>query len=338
MKRLWCIVLLAALIGGCSLIDDDLSVCGTDLLVSYQMRLETNVQMTINEELALEIEAPIAAALKQWLSPMFSGKAHDLDMSFYSLDSLDRLRHHQSEVINAEQKSFTLYIPREDYMHMAVVNIADNAYMSLTDTQHSSTARLALSKLDTLPSQPTAVYTARLPMEMAKDTVEQYSVHLYMTNCAIALAIDTLRTPVEKIDVVLSGTASGFAIRDSVFTYDHPCLCRMEKVMERCYAAVTLPTRDSIVAEEKPAPIAHRSPSAISNPPALWEMRAYVTLPSGTVTETILSGSEPLRAGTLTIIRTNLNEDGALEPLDNSDVGATVTLDWKQGGEHNIDI
>ena len=100
----------------------------------------------------------------------------------------------------------------------------------------------------------------------------------------------------------------------------------------------TVAAKDSIVAEEKPAPIAQRSPATISNPPALWEVRAYVTLPSGTVTETILSGSEPLRAGTLTIIRTNLHEDGAIMPIASPEVGASVTLDWKKGGEHNIDI
>ena len=95
MKSKHYIVLLIWLFisAGCRLIDDDLSVCGTesDYLINYQVRLVTEVHMAIDEKLSLDIEKPIADALKAWSDTIFSGNAHDLDMYFYSLDGTNEL-------------------------------------------------------------------------------------------------------------------------------------------------------------------------------------------------------------------------------------------------------
>jgi len=324
---------------GCTLIDDDLSVCGTDYIINYEMRLVTDMQMTINEELSLDIEQKMADTLRHWLAPTTSGHAHDLDVSFYSLDGTDELKHHWNEVIDATQKSYTLYIPREDYMHLAVVNIAENDNVSLSGAQHSATMRLNQKEMDTLPSHPTAIFTAREKMEMLSmnDSILQFDVHLYMVSSAVALVVDSIEVPVTSMKVLLSGTATGFEVKDSVFTYAHPSLIRMERLTDQCYAAVAWPSRDEQTAA---APCLAGAPrkTAQEDEPAYWELRAYVNLPDGTTTETVLSVHKPLLAGTLEIICVNMKGDGSLQPIGKPEVGASVQLDWKDGSTHEIEI
>ena len=336
MKRLACILSIFVLFIGCSIIDDDLSVCGEDYTINFEMRLVTDMQMTINEELTLEIEESMALALKEWLGPILSGRAHDLNVNFYSLDERDMLRHHWDDVIDATQKSYTLNIPREDYMHLAVVNIAENSNVSLLGENHSATMRLEQRLGDTLETQPTAVYTAREVMLMAQDTTrEKFDVHLYMLNNVVALVIDTLGVAFPEMDVVLSGTATGFNVLDSTFTFAHPSLLRATRLTDQCYAVVGWPSRDSVSAGPAQAKAA-----TAADETTYWEVRSYVKLPNGTTTETVFSFYEPLEAGALEIIRVNMAEDGSLEPIDDDkyEMGASVTLDWKEGSEHNIDI
>ncbi len=335
MKRLACIVSIFVLFIGCSIIDDDLSVCGDPYTINYEMRLVTDMQMTINEELTLAIEEKMAVALKEWLGPIITGQAHDLSVNFYSLDGQDKLKEHWEDVIDATQKSYTLTIPREDYMHLAVVNIAENDNVSLLGQQHSSTLRLEQKEADTLSSQATAAYTARELMLMAQDTVkDKYDVHLYMVNSVVALVIDTLGASFRGMDVVLSGTATGFNVKDSTFTFEHPSIIRADRLMDQCYAVVTWPSRDSVSAGPALAP------AATAEEPTFWELRSYVKLPNGTTTMTAFSIHKPLDAGALEIIRVNMKEDGSLEPVDDGkyEMGATVTLDWKQGSDYEIDM
>lgn len=302
----------------------------------YEVRLQTDIQLTIQERLSLDIEQNVADTLKQWLDPIFSGRAHDLHMNFYSLDGKDQLRYSSYEVIDARQKSFTLYIPREDYMHLAVVNITDNKHVSLSGTQHSSSTRINQAEGDILPSQTTAIYTARQLMRMSVDTVENFDVHLYMVSSAVALVIDTLPANMPRMDVLYSGGATGFSVIDSTYSFDHPSLIRAERLMNRCYSVVAWPSRG--YSEDNPQSPSLK-PSATREQEAFWELRCYVPLPNGKTTETVLSSYKPLKAGTLEVVRVNMRSDGSLEPLDETqEVGASVTLDWKEGGEHNIDI
>ena len=341
MKRLACIVSIFALFIGCSIIDDDLSLCGNRYTIDYEMRMVTDMQMTINEELTLEIEESMSLALKDWLGPILSGRAHDLNVNFYSLDGRDVLKQHWEDVIDATQKSYTLNIPREDYMHLAVVNIAENSTMSLSGEKHAATMRLEQRKGDTLTTQPTAVYTAREKMLMAQDTtISKFDVHLYMVNCVVALVIDSLGVPLPEMDVQLSGTATGFNVLDSTFTFEHPSILRATRLMDKCYAVVAWPSKD---AEERLPVTGYRlqgNSKAKTEDETYWEVRSYVKLPSGSVTETVFSMHKPLEAGTIVIIRANMEEDGSLDPLntERNEVGVSVKLDWNDGGTHEIDI
>ena len=327
VASLWCFV-------GCSIIDDDLSVCGpdnTDYYLHYTMQLVTHMQTKVDDQLAPVGETALADTLKSWLAPVFSGVAHDLHMNFYATDEAGELKQNRSEIIDASQKSYTLTIPREDYMHLAIVNIQDNASIAMMGAQYAPSLRLTQVNGDTLRSHPTAVYTARLPMRMSDNIDQSFHVDLYMVSCAVALVIDTPSFAMPPMKVLLSGTATGFNVRDSVFTYSKS-LIRAEQVTNRCYAAVALPSphgSDSTAMSPKKAKVADAT---------LWQLRAYVTLPDGKITETILSIDTPLDAGAVEIIRVSLLADGSIIPLGNPHVGASVTLDWKDGSSQNVDI
>jgi len=337
IKHYIVLLILVLTSASCRLIDDDLSVCGTEseYLIDYRVKLVTEIHMEIDEKLSSDIEKPIADALKSWSDTIFSGHAHDLDMNFYSLGGTDELKHHFAEIIDASQKSYTLTIPREDYRHLALANIVDNPSVSIYGRSRASALFVAQQERDTVASHTTAVYTARLPMYMTDSGNLSFDVHLYMTSCAVALAIidsTTSAKPTMK-NVLLSGTATGFSVSDSVYSFSKPSLIRAQKVMDQCYVAVAFPSRDSLVTTPAPLPGMAYAPQV---DPSLWELRAYVQTQDGKITENILTVNKPLKAGTLEIIKVYMRDDGTLVPVQNAMVGVSVTLDWKEGGTHDV--
>jgi len=254
-------------------------------------------------------------------------------MQFYSLDEQDLLRNSWHEIVDATHATYTLYIPREDYMHLALVNTMDNVNISVAGASHSATMNLLQNKTDTLPSYNTAIYSARQSMLMSDTTVHSYHVNLYMVTSAVTLIVDSDSDELRDMSVFVSGTASEFAVRDSVYAFTYPSLIRMEEVNTRCYAAVTMPSPDEASSSLAPA----RMPAA-GKASHLWQLRAYTTMPDGTTTETLISLNSPLKAGTLEIIRVKQLPDGSIQPVQNIEASVSVTLDWKDAGSHTIDL
>lgn len=332
MKHRITIFIALLVLGGCSLIDDDLSVCGVDCRIDYEMRLVTNMRVKIEDVLRAEADKPLADTLTKWFAPIFSATAHDIDMSFFSTDGMDELRHRAVEIVDNNQTTFTFYLPREDYQHIAVVNSADNGELSLHGKDHAATYKIITSDNDTLRSQRTAVYTASQPINASiEDDTHVFHVNLYMISSAVALVLSEDAKSMPKIETFLCGTASGFEVRDSLFTYTGSVPVRCDQVTEQCFAVVSLPSPDAAAAS--PARF-----KALQAAASLWQLKVYVTLPDGTVTETVLNVDYPLEAGTLEVIKCDVRDNGELVPVDNAHVGATVQLDWKDGGTREIDI
>lgn len=328
------LLLIAVATAGCHLIDDDLSVCGTNANINYELRLVTEVQMQIDERISSETDKPIADALKAWSKPFFSGTAHDLDMSFFSLDGDGELLEHKSDTIDASQKSYTLYIPRKDYQHLAVVNITENKNVSLMGGQYANSMRITQHDYDTLDSHNTAFYTARLPMYMAdKDSDLTFNVHLYMVSCGVALVLTADGSTIPTVrNVVLNGTATSFNINDSTFSYTGSRPVRFDQLINRCYATIAMPSPDAPKAESAKRKVE----SQLAEDNALWKVRFYASMPDGKITETVLSIPYALKAGTLEIIKAQLQDDGSLLVVENMEVGATINLDWKEGSEQEL--
>ncbi|MBQ7530505.1 MAG: hypothetical protein IJT12_02210 [Paludibacteraceae bacterium] len=334
VKRIHILLIVLLSLSGCSLIDDDLSVCGVDCRIDYQMRLQTNMRMTVTDKLHADSDKPLADSLANWLAPIFSAHAHDVELSFYSADDgLDELKHHSTEIVDDQSKTFTFYLPRENYRHLAVVNSMDNGQIVLRGKEHSATYEVATKDADTLQSQPTAIYTAREQINAAgEEDSYVFTVNLYMASSAVALVLYDGVDAMQHIEVYLNGTASGLSVGDSVYTFSNSCPVRCEQVTERCYAAVSLPSRGK---ESALAGAPKRTGEVADN---YWQLDAFVTLPDGTITETKLDIDYPLAADALEIIKCSVQDDGSLVPIENAHIGATVLLDWKSGGEHVIDI
>ena len=124
-KGLTCICLLLTLLA-CSSIDEDLSDCGSDYELNYELRLVTNMTTELQTQLTTQTDVNIAQALRTHLQNIFTDFAHDVDLSFYDTQG-DSLRlHHDEHIMDANQASYTLYLPMRQYMHLAAANVVNN--------------------------------------------------------------------------------------------------------------------------------------------------------------------------------------------------------------------
>ena len=320
----------------CSPIDEDLSDCVTteDYKVDYELRLVTNMTTELQTVLSLQADVNMVAALTKYLSTIFTDHAKDVDLSFYDTTGDSLRMHHKEDIINANQSTYTLNLPRQKYMHAAIANKLDNPVVDVTGDDRCHRSRLLQLKGDTIDAHTTGVFTARQPMEMVEGVDQTFNVHLYMANCAAALVVDTTAVPIARMRVYATGFASAFNIVDSIYVYDpQPSIVRTQRITDAAdglvsFCTVNFPSQDpeatrSIIETEEPF-------IADDASQALWQFLVYVTLPDGSITETRLGLTKPLRAGQLKILRVWLNPDGSVES-NQQEVVASVTLDWKEG-------
>lgn len=324
-------LLLSLLVATCSAIDEDLSDCGDDYELNYQLRLVTNMTTELNTVLHTETDVQLAQALRTHLSQIFTDRAHDVDLSFYDTRD-DSLRlHHDQHVMDANQASYTLYLQRRQYMHLALANLQRAGTVTLQNDHSCHTSKLVQQQGDVVGSHHTGLFTARQPMTVLEGIDQVFNVRLYMANCAAALVLDTTHIQVKKIEVYLDRLANSFNVCDSTYVFDRqqavvaapvaiqlPAASRADqpdKVL--CYCGVAFPSRDAALPGEQ----------------GIWQLRIYVTMPDGKITETTLHVRERLPAGNLKIIRAKVEEQGVVE-CSASEVGASVTLDWKPGSQY----
>ena len=324
---------------GCSTIDDDLSDCGNSFAMDYQLRLVTNMTTELKTQLTTMTELSVANALTAHLKDIFTDFAHDVDLSFYDTEgALNRLQHDQ-HIMDANQSSYTLTLPMRKYMHLAIANIADNDMVGLENDEYSYSSVLqqvdgkVTDGIEILSSHTTGLFTARQPMEVLSGIDQTFNVRLYMANSAVTLVLDPKGQAYTDLKVYATGFASAFYIGDSIYVFsDKPPLIEAEPVASDndllCFCSTNFPSRDAV-------PSASRSGAGENV--SLWQFKIYLTKPDGNVTETILDIDEPLKAGDLKIIKGELDDEGAVRPYD-STVGVSVTLNWNEGGNHEVPL
>lgn len=336
MRSKYCgMILLSTLLllpTSCSIIDEDLSDCGVDNSIIYEMKIVTKVQTELQTELNTEYEIPVAESLASALSNIFTDKAHDIDLSFYNTDNI-RERHDQ-HIMDASSAQYVLYLPERDYRHLAVANIMDAHNVSLISTETNPLDMQLLQESgDTIESHNTGMFTAREIIQVCNCT-EAFYVDLYMVNSCTALVVDTAGVDVKGVRMFATDFATDFAVSDSLYHFaSNPVVrsCELNIPVEChriCHYVVSFPSRDEAI------PLSS-STRATTN--ACYRVTAYITLPDGTVTENIISVEQPLLAGRLKIIKLQMKPDGSLTPVS-QDVGVSVTLDWKQGGTYEPEI
>jgi hypothetical protein len=269
----------------------------------------------------------VAESLREHLKDIFSDKAHDIDLSFYDTEG-DMIRlQHKRDIIDANQTSYTLTLPMQEYMHLAVANIAENHVVGLSNDENCHTSMLEQTDDSPIASHTTGLFTARLPMEVLSDVSQTFNVKLYMANSAVALVLDTKGHAYSDIKVYATGFAKEFMIEDSTYVFpEKEVLVRADKVETGndllCFCSVNFPSHN---------------PDEVGADEPLWQLRVYVTMPDGSITETKIDIKEQLKAGELKIIKGELDDEGAVRPTD-STVGISVTLDWNDAGHHDIDL
>lgn len=335
------LILLAVAFTGCSLVDEDMRDCETDYTLDYELRLVTNMTTELQTQLGLVTDVNVASAIKTYLKDVFTDHAHDVDLGFYDVVADSVLLHRENHVMDANQSSYTLYIPVRRYMHVATANVEQNPLLSLDGTEKCHTLRAVQQVRDTITSHKTGFFTARLPMDIKEGVDQQFDVRLYMANCASALVLDTLGSQIKDIRVYASGFATGFNLADSTYRFDASPIVKARRVPVEgenaplCFSTVTFPSRDvtdtKVVIETEDPFVSE----AAETP--LWQYRVYILLADGTITETILGVRLPLRAGQLKVIRVRVMPDGSAMSLDHY-VGVSVTLKWNEGASWELEI
>lgn len=250
--------------------------------------------------------------------------------------------------MDANQRSYTLYLPMREYMHLAAANLVNNTQVNLADDQRCHPSKLLQQSADTIRPHNTGLFTARLPMDVRENEDQTFKVKLYMANCACALVLDNQGYDTRGMQVFSSGFASGFNINDSTFAFNgKPFVVKTDELnvknnRQQCFCSVNYPSREP---EATRAVIETEEPFiAKEDQESLWEFRVYVpyydpvqTRADNKITETVLRVRKPLRAGQLTIIKGKVLPDGSVT-TDMREVGISVTLDWKPGTVFNPEI
>lgn len=329
---------------GCSLLDENLQDCEKDHLLNYELRLVTNMTTELTTQLetdiSTDVELSAAAALRNYLKDIFTDFAHDVDLSFYDVEGDSVRLHHESHIMDANQSSYTLYIPVHRYMHTAVANVVDNSLVTLEEDEFCHKGHLHQTIADTVSTHNTGLFTARLPMDVLEDMDQTFNVHLYMANCATAIVVDTVGSHIKDIKMHLTGFATDYNICDSTYTFQYTPVVKSDKLElsipgGMCFASVNYPSRDT-----RPTKSIFETTDPFLSETAtnsLWQIRAYATLKDGTVTETKLGVSKPLRAGQFKIFKVKALNNGSVQPED-PDIAVSVALDWQAGQEHEIEL
>ena len=342
--KIWLLLSACWLMAGCcTYIDDDLSDCGPvekDFELDYELRLVTNITTEISTQLNTTTDVNVANALRTHLKDIFTDYAHDVDLSFYDTENAQERLHHENPTMNASEKSYTLNLPMREYMHLAAANIKDNQVVELTEDSRCPTSNLATVAADQeiIDSHTTGLFTARQPMRVLENVSQTFHVRLYMANCAEALVIDPRGHTVKDIKVYATGFATKFHINDSTYTFAEKApnvrAVKLDTGADKlCYCAVNFPSKD----EDNMRTVIEVPFDGDETAEVYWQFRVYVTMEDDSVTESLLSVRKPNHAGQLTILQGYMGDDGDVR-TDDQTVGVSVTLNWNDGGQHDVDL
>lgn len=317
--------------------DEDLRDCGTDYSLDYELTLVTNVSTEISTELettlSTDLELSAALALREYLNNIFTDYAHDVDLSFYDVVEDSVRLHHEELIMDANQSSYTLYIPVRRYMHTALANLTKDPVIEVVDGDYCHREKLQQMDQDTLNSHTTGLFSARQYMDIQEGVEQHFDVHLYMANSATAILVDTAGSHIRDLKVFATGFATDFSVTDSLYHFNASPVFRMDRLPLTenggcCFASVHFPSRNpedtKSVIDSDDIFVTTEAESA------LWQLKAYVTMADGTVTESILGVGEPLHAGELKILKGKVLDNGAIQP-DDPTIGVNVTLQWNSG-------
>ena len=335
MKRqfkFWTLVLpLMLLTQSCSYIYDDCSDCAKYYQVTYRLDVVSNINMQLRDELKADAGSKTLKTLGNYFQDIFQPASTEAHLGFYPVDGDEPILF--SRMVEGRSASVSLSIPADNYRHIAVIGQNDPS-ISLADSMTASKTRLTQFMTDTVVSHTKAAFAGTLDMNVSGNADQQWVVNLYPADAGVAVVMKD-NPKVSRVRAFLGGLATSFTPDDSTWHWDHASLMRTVPVNvdgtdSTAYCAVAFPSR-ALAAAAKGL----QTRSGENN--ALWYVDIFADMPNGSVTRTVLTLSEQLHAGDIRVIRVKINDDGGISTTD-SNVGASVTLDWKKGGEYNPDL
>lgn len=318
-------LLAAALLPATSCIDEDLDRCGSEYPIEYRLQLAAEPRATLESELSQSYEQEVKQLLVDDLGDVLSGEASVFDMYFYSEDYGGALTHQETAKERADRLSLAVYLRTDVYDNIAVASSAEVSGLSLEGSDRYGDMVLRQPSGETIDSHAAAVYAGRKRLDLA-DGSAQYVVDLYMQNSVPVVTVDRGTSAATLADALVGGTASAVECADSVFVFDGASsvkMCRVDASRYSAYHAVCFPSRDAVTRTDGAA--------------ALWTVEIHARAADGDYTRSVLSIEEPLKAGELMVVKTRLKDDGSIV-CDDPEVGVSVELDWKPGGDYDIEI
>lgn len=321
-------------LGGClasawwlaaSCINEDLSKCGRDYSVDYELKLSASLQQALDEEFVTTGEQALETRLRSDLGNVLSDKARVMDLSFFEAQGGELVKH-QRMTPDAHETSVTVYMNRNSYYNVALAATDTENEVGISGGDSYDGIRLLQLEADTVEAYHSALYMGLERMALS-DTSAHYYVPLYMVNAVPVLVISRGGSTASLISAYVRGTASGLCCADSMYVYNRSAVMRTERTDAGSLTAfhcVCFPSADT--------PVRRRATDG-----SLWEMDAYTRTAEGKYVRNTLYVKEPLRAGAMQVIKVKLNNDGTLT-ADNPEVGVSVELNWQPGGDIDIDI
>ncbi len=360
-------LLTASALGSCALIDERQKDCPEEMSLTCTVNLVSNKEEEMNDKLGTLHDLPLRAALEDYLSDVFVSSTRDVDMLFYDQRKRGKMTFRESEVMDAEQRVFSLQVPASDYRVAGVSNLTAVPVLSLQDEEDGyALALVHKTSRSVVPSHPSAVYAARQRMLVRDRGDQTFGIQFHMANAAAALALNCDSCEVRNLRATFTGLADSFRILDSAYSFDQHIVMEADVIDARPYVDdseeaerfiydtfwerwTKLPLMVCTVGFPSP----NVGSAVIGTYPIVWTIELYVTLADGSTTRSDIYIGRPLEAGRLMIIKGWLTENGGFmatpphppyvppppvdpdQPADSTVVGVSVVLNWNNAGNYN---
>lgn len=289
----------------CSLIDDDTNCvsCNTRTFECH-VHVSTRIDSLLTSQIHGDGSEALQSTLASYYLGLFNVSTRSVGFGFYDVATGDLLDE-ESRTMQGNDATFSIGLPKGNLRCVAVSPDSAMGQDSLVAIQ-----------------QPQ--YSGRLLM---KEGDSRYSVNLYPVDAQVAL-VARADSSISAVSVTAEGLASSFSLGDSIYHRNGNIATQLtlqssaSTSVYSTYAGTLLPSFNATRANESSEP---------------WRLIVLATTATGSVTRTVLTISKPLLPADIRVLMVSISADGAARTTDSS-VGATVTLDWKSGGEYNPDI
>lgn len=210
-KALTAALLLLLTLQSCSLIDDDLSDCESTYSLNYELKMVSNINLQLSEQLQVNTGSLTLATLNNYFSRIIQPTTSEVRLGFYPTDGDAPV--YYSRQTQGQRSAFAISIPADDYRHVAVIGQEDPSIF-LRDTTQAATVRLTQLLNDTVESHNHAILAGTLDMNVMGNTDQSWEVDLYPADASVAVVMKK-NPKVLRTRVFLADLATSFTPNDS---------------------------------------------------------------------------------------------------------------------------